>query len=61
MNAEIVARLEQSLEEPVDQAATSYRSLLFDITSLLDNREDKLLKELKTFLEQWLGSREGKT
>lgn len=61
MNAEIVARLERSLVTPDEDQAASYRTLLSDITRLLDNREDKLLTELKAFLELSLEGKSGKT
>lgn len=60
MNAEIIARLERSLITPDENQAASYRSLLSDISRLLDDREDTLLKELKTFLEQSLKDKSGK-
>jgi len=57
MNAEIVARLEQSLTTPDEDQGAGYRGLLSEIARLLDNREDKLLIELKAFLKQSLECR----
>lgn len=61
MNAEIVARLEQSLATLDEDQLASYRGLLSEIAHLLNNREEKLLSELKVFLEQSLERQSGKT
>lgn len=51
MNAEIIARLENSLVGTAENALPDSRALLAELTGILDEREERLLSELRSLLQ----------